>query len=315
LRSTIGIPQDPIFLHLLPIFIASFLSVILYSLVFLALRGTLKFRGGIKLTLNPEVRWNNREENRLLARVARSMLLYPVAYIVLLVPYSFVRLLDISGFDVSLGAIVFAYVCWFSLGVVDVLLLYNTFRILAPVLLPPVKDEKNLSRRLQNFELLTLPVSSTSRSEKIHYRDFLSSQLGGQGLTETSSKSFVLDSYQDQSLTILLSSPASDDFTISPPPSATLSSRSDNRRRDRENSPLLAAGIPARQAAALPQSLGIYGGFVPIYKHEIVRQHSTQTDELQNPSRSRITSWSKWTTRNPYLMLSKANEEQAELGV
>lgn len=58
------------------IFIASFLSVILYSLVFLALRGTLKFRGGIKLTLNPEARWNNREENRLLARVARSMLLY-----------------------------------------------------------------------------------------------------------------------------------------------------------------------------------------------------------------------------------------------
>jgi len=309
------------FLHLLPIFIASFLSVILYSLVFLALRGTLKFRGGIKLTLNPEVRWNNREENRLLARVARSMLLYPVAYIVLLVPYSFVRLLDISGFAVSFEAIVFAYMCWFSLGVVDVLLLYNTFRILAPVLLPPAKTEKNLSGRLQNFEYLTLRVSSTSQDEKIDYRDFLSSPHGRQGVTETSSKSFVLDSSllnQDLSLTIPLSSPASDDFTISPPPSATLSSRSDNRRRDRENAPLLAAGIAARQsrfATAPPQSLGTYDGFVPIYKHEIIRQYSTQTDELQNPSRSRITSWSKWTSRNPYLMLSKANEEQAKLGV
>jgi len=301
------------FLHLLPIFIASFLSVILYSLVFLALRGTLKFRGGIKLTLNPEVRWNNREENRLLARVARSMLLYPVAYIVLLVPYSFVRLLDISGFAVSLEAIVFAYMCWFSLGVVDVLLLYNTFRILAPVLLPPVKTEKNLSRRLQNFEYLTLRASSTSQDEKFDYRDFLSSRHGRQGVTETSSKS------QDLSLTIPLSSLASDDFIISPPPSATISSRSDSRRRDRENAPLLAAGIAARQSwfaiTASPQSLGIYGDFVPIYNHEIVRQHSTQTDELQNSSRSRITSWSKWTSRNPYLMLSKPNEEQAKLGV
>ena len=128
-----------------------------------------------------------------------------------------------------------------------------------------------------------------------------------------SSKSFVLDSSplnQDQSLAIFLSLPASDDFTIS--------SRSDNRRRDRENAPLLAAGIAASQswfATAPPQSLGIYGGFVPIYKHEIVGQHSTQTDELQNPSRSKIKSWSKWSSRNPYLMLSKANEEQAKLDV
>jgi len=315
-------PKTQFFLHLLPIFIASFLSVILYSLVFLALRGTLKFRGGIKLTLNPEARWNNREENRLLARVARSMLLYPIAYIVLLVPYSFVRLMDISGFAVSSAAIVFAYMCWFSLGVVDVLLIYNTFRILSPVLLPPAEAEKNLSRRLQNFEYLTLRVSSTSRNEKVkQYRnpDSLSSR---QGFTETSSKSFVLDSLssnQDQSLTMSLTSPASDDFTITPPPSATLSSRSDNARRDREDSPLSAAGIPARQSqfatALLPQSLGLYGGYVPIYKHEIVRQHSTQTVELQNPSRSRITSWSKWSTRNPYLVLPKANEDQARLGM
>ena len=115
---------------------------------------------------------------------------------------------------------------------------------------------------------------------------------------------------QDQSLTIPPSSPGSDDFTITPPPSATLSSRSDNGRRDRENS-FLAAGIPDRQslfATALPQSVGVYDGLVPIHRQEIVRQHSTQTVELQNP-------WLKWTSRNPYLMLSKVNEEQAKLGV
>jgi len=244
------------------------------------------------------------------------MLLYPVAYIVLLVPYSIVRLLDISGFIVSFEAIVFAYVCWFSLGVVDVLLLYNTFRILGPVLHPPsAETEKSLSRCLQNFEYLTPRLSSTSWNEKIsQYRNphFLSSRPGRQGLTKTSSKSsFVLDSSPlnwDQS------------STITPPPSASLTFRSDNGRRDRENSSLLAAGIPACQsrfATVLPQSLGIYGGFVPINEHEIGRRHSTQTVERQNPSRSRILSWSKWSTRSsrPYLIPPKTNEGQARLDV
>jgi hypothetical protein len=170
-------------------------------------------------------------------------------------------------------------------------------------------------------------MSSTSWNEKVsRYRnpDFLSSRLGRQDFDKTSSKSFVLNSsplHQDQSLTTPLSSPASGyDFTITPPPSVSLSSRSDHGRRDRENCPLLAAGIPARQsqfATALPQSLGIYGGFVPNNGHEIVRQHSTQVVENQNPSRSRITSWSKWTTRSPrpYLILPKINEGQAKLGV
>jgi len=230
--------------------------------------------------------------------------LYPVAYILLLIPYSIVRLLDISGFLVSFEAIVLAYVCWFSLGIVDVFLLYNTFHILGPVLSPPsVETKKSLSRCLQNFECLTPRVSSTSWNEKIsRYRnsDFLSSRLGKQ-MTETSSESFVLDSSpldQDQSLTMPLSSPGPGyNFTITPPPSVSISSRSDHGRRDRENC-LLAAGIPARQsrfATALPQSLGIYGGFIPINEREIVRQPALQIVEHQNPSRSRITSLSRWT--------------------
>ena len=169
-------------------------------------------------------------------------------------------------------------------------------------------------------------MSSTSWNEKVgRYRnpDFLSSRLGRQDFAKTSSKSFVLNSsplHRDQSLTTPLSSPASGhNFTITPPPSALLSSRSDHGRRDRESCPLLAADIPARQsqfATTLPQSLEIYGGFVP-NNDEIVRQHSTQIVENHNPSRSRITSWSKWTTRSPrpYLILPKTNEGQARLGV
>lgn len=39
-----------------------------------------------------------------------------VAYVVLLLPYSVTRLMDISGFKVSFGANVFAYTCTLVLG-------------------------------------------------------------------------------------------------------------------------------------------------------------------------------------------------------
>ncbi|KAF9453453.1 hypothetical protein P691DRAFT_800720 [Macrolepiota fuliginosa MF-IS2] len=127
-------PKLQFIFHLLPIFIASLLSAFLYSVIFLALRGTLVIKGGIKLTLGPNGRWDGDENyHRFVARVARSMLWYPIVYIALLVPYSIMRLLVISGFSIVWEAIVFAYVCWFLLGVVNVLLLYNTFRVLGPV--------------------------------------------------------------------------------------------------------------------------------------------------------------------------------------
>jgi len=130
-------PKLQFFFHLLPIFLASIFGAVLYSVIFLALRGTLKLNGGIKLSLNPRQRWDNSQglgENyqRFILRVAKSMLWYPVAYIALLVPYAVMRLLVISGFVVPFEAMVFAFVCWYSLSVVDVLLLYNTFRVLGP---------------------------------------------------------------------------------------------------------------------------------------------------------------------------------------
>lgn len=128
-------PKHQFLFHLLPIFVASFLSALLYSLIFLVLRGTLRIKGGIKFILDPNERRTSAEgENyhRFIARVARSMIWYPVAYVVFLVPYSVTRLLEISGFAVPSQAIVVASTCWFSLGIADVALLYNTFRVLGP---------------------------------------------------------------------------------------------------------------------------------------------------------------------------------------
>ncbi|KAJ2916631.1 hypothetical protein MD484_g3819, partial [Candolleomyces efflorescens] len=124
------------FLHLLPILVASVLSAIFYSVIFLVLRGTIVLQGGIRLSLDPTERWNGSDDsyNRFLARVARSMVWYPVAYVALLVPYAITRLLQVSGYPVPFQALIFACVCWFMLGVVNVGLLYNTFRVLGPAL-------------------------------------------------------------------------------------------------------------------------------------------------------------------------------------
>jgi hypothetical protein len=45
-----------------------------------------------------------------------TALTFIAGYILLLIPYSVTRLLQISGFFVSFGFLVLAYTCWFMLG-------------------------------------------------------------------------------------------------------------------------------------------------------------------------------------------------------
>lgn len=60
------------------ILVAAALSAILYPVIFLILRGTLTFKNGIHLTLNPKKRWSSDTEdeyyNRFIASVARTMI-------------------------------------------------------------------------------------------------------------------------------------------------------------------------------------------------------------------------------------------------
>lgn len=154
-------PNYRFFLHLLPILVASVLSAVLYSVIYLVLRGTLKIHGGISLSLGPE-RWSASAEDvhyqKFVARVARSMIWYPVAYVALLVPYAVTRLLQISGFAVPFEALVFACTCWFMLGVVNVALLYNTFRVLGPAF--DVRSQAATTRRdLESSALVEKPYT------------------------------------------------------------------------------------------------------------------------------------------------------------
>ncbi|KIK62516.1 hypothetical protein GYMLUDRAFT_72736 [Collybiopsis luxurians FD-317 M1] len=123
-----SLPQHLFFFHLLPIFVAAVLSAILYTLIFLVLRGMIVIKGGLRITLNPEERWKDQSNSayqRFVASIART-------YILFLVPYSVTRLLSLGGYIIPFQAVVFAFVCWFALGVIDALLLFNTFRILGP---------------------------------------------------------------------------------------------------------------------------------------------------------------------------------------
>ncbi|KAJ3807694.1 hypothetical protein EV368DRAFT_28369, partial [Lentinula lateritia] len=108
------------FFHLLPIFLAAVLSAILYTLIFLVLRGFIAIKGGIRVT-------SDSTYQQFVTSIARSMLWYPAAYILLLVPYSVTRLLSIRGFLIPFQVTVFAFVC-----IADALLLFNTFRVLSP---------------------------------------------------------------------------------------------------------------------------------------------------------------------------------------
>lgn len=62
--------------------VGSLVSVVVYTLVFLVLRGTLTIQGGIRFNFNRSHRWSMSsvttvEYQRFIAAVARSMLWYP----------------------------------------------------------------------------------------------------------------------------------------------------------------------------------------------------------------------------------------------
>lgn len=152
-------------LHVLPILISSILSTGMYSVTFLVLRGTLSLKGGIRFTVNPSERRSTIQTDpsyhHIFERVAGAMIWFPIAYTTLLVPYSILQLLVISGFNVSFGALVFSSVLWFDLGVVNVLLMYNVFRVLEPVI-----DSSAISKRPEENLLLVYRDSKKPESRQ-----------------------------------------------------------------------------------------------------------------------------------------------------
>ncbi|KAJ7746652.1 hypothetical protein B0H16DRAFT_1375950 [Mycena metata] len=165
-------PRSLFLFHLLPIFITSVISAFVFSLIFLVLRGTLVVRGGLKFTLDPNERWGGNAQNyhRFVARIARSMLWFPIAYVIFLVPYAVARLIDLSGGDCPFPLLVAAYVCWFMLGIANVLTLYNTFRVLGPAFDARSTSQKDLESNVSGSRSRVMPPMIAVGEEGFSYR-------------------------------------------------------------------------------------------------------------------------------------------------
>ncbi|TFY78736.1 hypothetical protein EWM64_g5278 [Hericium alpestre] len=170
-------PLQHLLIYFVPVFLAYILSTIFYSLVFLILRGTLVIDHGvklIKLTLNPQDRWLRnsdswQEYQHFINAIGRSMLWFPAsqsniclavilvsessylnprtAFIILQFPSSIVQLMDISDTQVSTGAMSIALTLEAFSGLVNVCILYNVLRVLAPAIKPyPRIDEESFGQ-------------------------------------------------------------------------------------------------------------------------------------------------------------------------
>ncbi|KAH7927956.1 hypothetical protein BV22DRAFT_979408, partial [Leucogyrophana mollusca] len=133
-------------LEAFPVILGAVMSLVLYSLIFLVLQGKLRIKGGVKFTFKTQERWSAlsdfEEYHRFIGAIAKSMFWWAssllhytnaIAFVVFLLPFCVVSLLPLSGVAVPYAADILAHVCCFMLGLVNVALLYNTFRVLSPV--------------------------------------------------------------------------------------------------------------------------------------------------------------------------------------
>ncbi|KAG1851606.1 hypothetical protein DFJ58DRAFT_422141 [Suillus subalutaceus] len=134
---TTAYPSKIFGLEAFPVILVSVLSVIIYSPIFLVLQGTLRVEGGIKLTFKAQGRWcavtDSEKYHRFMVAIAKTMFWYPIAFVSLLLPIAVANMAQFSGRAIPFGADVFAHVCCSMLGLVNVGLMYNTFRVLSPV--------------------------------------------------------------------------------------------------------------------------------------------------------------------------------------
>ncbi|KAJ7914697.1 hypothetical protein B0H13DRAFT_2189873 [Mycena leptocephala] len=113
-------------------FIAAAFSFVLYTLVFLRMRGNIVMEGRRIVFRRARITWLGYQfENQKLA-IARQMLLIKVAYTILILPIAASRFSSFAGKDVPFEVTVFSAAVFLLSGVVNVTLFTTTRRILPP---------------------------------------------------------------------------------------------------------------------------------------------------------------------------------------
>ncbi|TFY71616.1 hypothetical protein EVG20_g1395 [Dentipellis fragilis] len=119
-------------------FLAALFSFILYTLVFLRLRGIILVDGWrISFRFKRRVpSWSGSEKGRqdqYMATLGKQMLLYPVAYTIIILPITVVRFTNWFGHDdVPFAATIFCDTVYLLSGLVNTILFSSTRRILPP---------------------------------------------------------------------------------------------------------------------------------------------------------------------------------------
>ncbi|KAF9237638.1 hypothetical protein BU15DRAFT_75834 [Melanogaster broomeanus] len=130
-------PTEVFILEAFPIILGAVLSVVVYSLIFLVLHGRVSIKDGLQFSIKAPTTMERALRFRRVPQVYRC---HCSNYV--LVSFSFHGLLtaivphpsvDIHRAPGLLCLDVFAHICCFMLGFVNVGLLYNTFRVISPV--------------------------------------------------------------------------------------------------------------------------------------------------------------------------------------
>ncbi|KAH9062413.1 hypothetical protein EDB87DRAFT_300979 [Lactarius vividus] len=109
-------------------FISALLAFILYLLVFLKMRGIVRAQALSTSVASADRERNEKYEHKL----ARQMLLYPVAYTILILPIACCRFSAWSGHEVPFGVTIFSDFIYLMSGLVHVILFASTRRLLPP---------------------------------------------------------------------------------------------------------------------------------------------------------------------------------------
>ncbi|KAJ6585708.1 hypothetical protein B0H19DRAFT_1250487 [Mycena capillaripes] len=124
-------PTSRITLDYMFMFLAAAFSFVLYTLIYLRMRGNIIFEGRRISFRRTGLAWRGSSESRALA-IARQMLLYPVAYTIIVLPISASRFSSFAGQDVPFGVTIFTAAVFLLSGIVNVTVFTMTRRILPP---------------------------------------------------------------------------------------------------------------------------------------------------------------------------------------
>jgi len=128
-------PTQRITLDYIFMFLAVFISFILYILIFLRLRGNIVRSGWnirfCKKTAPGSGSWQGRQlANNQAMLIAKQMMLYPIAYIILVFPLAISRFASWAGNNVPFEVTIFTAAIFLLSGLVNVMLFTTTRRIL-----------------------------------------------------------------------------------------------------------------------------------------------------------------------------------------